>query len=293
MLGLSIHQILRRKEVMVRELAPFAGTILRDTTFYEFVREIHRLLPLGVPQAEIVSVVGKSLCHLAGRKLTERQIECEVWRLLGNIETLRGWLAVPPWTHQQYDEWIPMQVISGQTYKTPRRHIFGYLFKFRALAGSCCPMILEQFWSQALCRVLARRLGFTRVEGERPFQNSEELVQMRLLGLVEQKLSAKAPTFHTIHATESMLLYNRKLQRARLRLPQSGFCCPYKYQHPCHQCPVGYAVGKKTCPAAVRPVTLEARICPHCREEGFFDPTRPRITQCVNCEHRQRMGGEA
>lgn len=263
---------------------PLEGDRLRD--FAEVLQE-------KLPGELTWDVIYQSIQHLAGQELTPYILDATVWRLVGNLPTLAKFQPVYPWTAQEFDEWVPFQVLSVEKDVTAKGQPAGR-FRLQALAGTCCPMILTKFWTLRFCHVLARRMGFTKARLAYPFRSMFEFVNMRFHGAVTVELSGNAPAFEEVHVAPAMEAWNRKILQVRARTNPKVFACPYGYDIslPCHLC----HVGLDHCPAAVHDLTYLQMECEQCGEtDAWFDPAHPEWKECVDCHHRllhkRRMEG--
>jgi hypothetical protein len=280
----SLNKLFQKKSEIREKLKDYDQVKLSPKTFTKFVNAFHGLLPSGIDP----SIVRDSLRHLAGTKLTGLKIETEAWRLLGNVQRLKDYYAVPPWTKQQQDEWVPLQIIQSRLFRTPRGKI-GHLFRMRILAGLSCPLVVEKFWSQSFGFIMARRIGFTQPSGPLPFRDGSELVQLRLFGLVEPDRSDSKPDFEKVKCPASMVKHNKKIIRDRQRGEGTDFRCPYEFIHQCYLCPIGYAQGERTCPVAVHPATYVKDLCERCGGAKYHDPSRKGSTLCVDCQNAKQF----
>jgi len=205
------------------------------------------------------------------------------WRLAAHRDSLRKGRPLRPWARQEEPEWVPFEVTSAAL-RRHRAYGLGYAVGLRALAGSPCAGRAEKFWPLSAGRRYAERLGFSR-RGRRtlPFKDPRQLVRLRLAAVVPP---GERLTFRGFQVPGALKAHNRKLLKARIwREPP----CPSGYAHPCHACPVGFAVGEATCPAAVHPVSWVAGWCPSCSSEAWFDPAAS-LEACASCARR---GGPA
>lgn len=258
------------------------GQTLRGEDFSEFVTQIHRLLPKGIPK----DLVFDSLQYLAGTRLSERELEDLSWRLAGNLRRLRNLRPVQPWFTQAQQEWVPVQVLSGQPYRTKRYGKPGMIFQLQILAGSPCPLTIDHFWSRGFCRLIASRIGFSAPWGDYPFLSEYQLVSTRLYVLVDPEKSVGGkPGFNQVKETQpgGILSWNKELLKLRAR--RGGFTCPQNYPaaHRCFQC----HVGMDQCPAATHEETFVRKPCRKCQRSNWHDTADDRI--CVDCNAREAL----
>jgi hypothetical protein len=270
--------VLRLKQTITHapEMLKWIGTGPTGDDFEVFVDEICERLP-GEVSSEAVY---QSLMHLAGQEITERNFDASVWRLLANLDRLRDDRAVYPWSAQERDEWVPVQVLSVER-QVSRKGDPGGDFALQTLTGSMCPMILKKFWTRKFASMFSRRLGFTAPWHDYPFRDILELVNFRFRVRVTQELSGKAPGFEEVEVAKNQVTWNRHYLRMRKR-PPGGFHCPrdYPLNHLCYAC----HVGLQECPAAVHNRTYTQRACPGCNQaDAWFDPSHRERDVCLDC----------
>jgi hypothetical protein len=225
-----------------------------------------------------------SLRHLAGALVTPELLDDTCWRLAGNLTRLRHRKAVPPWHGQQLMEWVPLQVLGCRRVKNARGRL-GARLRFRIVAGTPCPRIVDRWWSMTQCRVYAPEFGFSRPVGRNaqprhPYGVPEQLVSLRLYGLIEPQLCGVEPAFRVVGWPDSVADWNREVIRRRLRV-DPGYTCPrgYPTQFQCHRCPAGYV----DCLAATHKHEWRTGPCPEChRPDALFDPDDTGGL-CVDC----------
>lgn len=255
----------------------YIGSELRGQELHAFVDQVHRLLPKGTPR----DLVFASLRHLAGKTLSDEALEDIAWQFAGNLRRFCNLRPVLPWKGQRSHEWVPVQVVGGDHYRTKRSGKVGMIYTFQVLAGTPCPLEMTQFWSRNFCRMLSRRLGFTKHRGPRPFTNVTEFMNLRMYVLVDpEKCQDGKPGFSQVHEEQpsSVVNYNRQLLQWRQRSTKD-FQCPQNYpkRHRCFQCHVGLDV----CPAATHERTFVRQECPNCHRHNWHDPAFLRM--CVDC----------
>jgi hypothetical protein len=198
-----------------------------------------------------------------------------VWRLAGNIDLLSKGEPVIPWTRQIHDEKLPVQVTHvdpGYRHGTP-----GHFFRLRALAGSFCPGVFEQFFSRGSAKAISRVVGFSRAM---PYSNPAYFVGLRFIGCVEANKSKEMPYFGPIDCSPAMKSYNKKIIAIRTRRKP----CPRNYEHACEQCPV----GADKCKAGIFLRGLIMRYCSTCNKMRQFDISRSE-EMCYPCWAEARI----
>lgn len=232
------------------------------------------LRPLGVPATAVVD----SCRHLLGRPLDPDDLAILAWRLAGNLPRLRRGRPAPPWSLQDCLEWLPLQVVACRPAQDRRRRS-GAWVAARALAGSVCPNVFEQFWTDRQCGFFAstvfgfdarRQIGYDR--------DPRSLARLRVYGLVTPESCRHGkPATVELRGTPTFLAENRQLIAVRTR----GQPCPRGYDHGCGACPVGYA-GDDACRYAVHPEPWTWRPCWRCGRDRPHDAALSR-TVCVTC----------
>ena len=226
--------------------------------------------------------VYESLRTLIGARLDYRLCYEYAWRFSGNINKLREGEPVRPWTAQREDEWVPVQVLTCWPAKNKYRKI-GRDIRFRALAGTPCPMELETFWTKGATSYVSTLLGFSRFEGPYRMQSQSDIVGLRMLVRIDALLSRGQPVFKEVKCPPSLVNWNRELV-LKLRF-RHGMRCPRGWHHPCHRCAIGY----KECPAATHKETFEVGHCTACRSENaIYDPEMASGV-CRECTIKKRM----
>jgi len=228
---------------MNHTLLPYYGLNPQGDMFRTMVRDIASVLPRVSRETVFQSIRG-----IAGQHMTPELIRETAWRLAGNLEQLQAGLPVLPWTHQRVPEWVPVRILSFTYHETESGRIGG-LLRFRVLEGTPCPLIVQDFWSRELSSVVSRRIGFSAAWGKFPFRHPAELVQLRLLVLIDPSLCRmERPGFREIACPASLITGNRDVLRKRIREDP----CPRGFTFYCYTCPVGY----DQCPAGCHPETF-------------------------------------
>ena len=186
-----------------------------------------------------------------------------------------------PWTRQLEDELVPVLVEHVRPYK--RKNRLGYLLDCRAVAGSPCPLMFTQFFSQNSCYAIAQSMGFSAPWGAYAFTDAAHFVNLLFFAHVEAAKSRESPAFSTISVSSSMFQYNRMRIEVRTRARP----CPDNYEHSCVHCWLGY----DQCEFATHAKTYVTRYCESCQTERFFDPADDG-SMCVHCRHRASSHAE-
>lgn len=262
----NLKAVFRQREKIFLALKPYVDAVLSGQVFNDLFDDLYKSLPDTVSH----DAVFESTRVLAGHTLTRREAAEFSWRLAGNMSELIAGRPVVPWSRQIRDEWVPVQIIRVDTAQRNNRH--GYVFHCRALAGSPCTMVFEQFLSKGSCAAIARIAGFSRTM---PYSSALHFANLRMWVELEAERSAEMPQFQQVDCTSAMRAYNKKLIGIRTR----AFPCPRNFAHPCEHCELGYA----DCPAAIFPLRLERKFCPCCEEDNvYFDPAR-NTEACMSC----------
>ena len=234
-----------------------------------------------LPDGISVDTIYETVRQLLSLVLTDKTTKPWAWRLAANIPRLRQRQVVRPWTIQHGDEWVPMQVLHVVPAKNYAKRA-GYMLTLRALAGSPAPMTIEKFWTRTIMHVLSRRMGFSKREGKRPFQDPVEFTNLRFCGRIEAARSTEKPFFHQVECTPSFLEWNKRLCDLRYKLKTP---CPQGWRHPCHHCIIGY----DQCPAGTHFRTYVTAECSLCGKEAAFEPGQPHCVLCTNKERLQHV----
>lgn len=213
---------------------------------------LHLQLHVAAALRVSLTVVEPSLVVLANRPLTRELAYRTAWRLAGNIDKLKKGLPVFEWVGQTDYEIVPVQVIASEP-RTTKRGRFMTVYRAAVLIGSPAAMTLTMWWSRSFSAMLARRVGYTSSFKEFPFRHPSELVNMRILALLDPtRLSDGTPQVTDVRCTGALRKWNRVIigKRAR-RLGLVPWRCPRGFNILCYTCPVGYM----DCEAATHRVT--------------------------------------
>lgn len=255
-------------------LIGYIGTKPVTEDFDQFVSDVQKLLPKGIP----TSAVRSSLLYMAGREITDEFLEGLAWRLSGNIHRLKEAKPVLPWSCQRSKEWMPCQITRFSA-GTNRHGTAGGFFRARVLAGSAAGLLVDFFWSRKFISYLSRKVfSFSKSGGDRVFRHPAEFVGMRFSGLFDDDIKYDKPKFKALAATTGLATWNKSLILKRQRTRASKFSCPFSYSHPCWRCPK----GQVACPVACHKLTYVKQHCPACGDFAMFDP-ESRLKVCVNC----------
>lgn len=226
------------------ELLDFYGQLASAEVLVDLAEVVALFLAVDV------ETVHSSSLYLLNTQLTAQSLWDYAWRLCGNRDRLRSKQVVLPWQHQLHDEKMPIQVMDclGQESHSDR-----YSFRIRVLCGSACSMSLSVSWSMPMCRLLARRAGYTSNRHSRPFRNHTELVNMRFLALASATKSKERPIFTEYTVPPGFKKRNVSIIELRCRrIDGRPWQCPERFDHACFECAAGY----DRCPAAVRCKTI-------------------------------------
>lgn len=271
----NVTRVFKQRDKLFLALRPYVDAVITGQVFTDLVEDIFAALPVSVSH----DAVFETTRILAGRELSRRSAAEFAWRVAGNIGLLLRGQPVVPWTIQVGDEWVPVQIIRVES--ANRNYRAGYVFHCRALAGSSCPMVFEQFLSRAACAGIARTVGFNNTM---PYTNGLHFVNLRMWAGVEAARSTDMPQFQQVDCSPSMREHNKKLLAVRTRVRP----CPRNFAHLCENCELGYT----DCPAAIFPKRLEKRLCENCRETGYFDPSS-NFKYCMACAHAAKANKTA
>ena len=230
----NINSILRMRGCLLDEVfRPFFDCAIVGGSFRSLVAAVSRRMKAQP------DVIFSSLTNLLGCKLTEQTAKDTAWRLAGNRTRLQRGLAVPPWNVQKYAEWVPVEIRSWEAAR--KRGKYGGNYVFVILAGTSCSLKIRVFWSSAVSQYVSRMVGYTSNKRSYPIHHPSELVRMRLLSLIEPRLSFDFPSFWKVTAASYLNRHNlRIIQLRRRRAGKYIISCPSGFSWPCYQCPAGY-----------------------------------------------------
>jgi hypothetical protein len=242
------------------------------------VEELVEALAKELPDDISVDTIYETVRQLLLLQLTDKTTKPWAWRLAANIPLLRRRQIIRPWTIQHGDEWVPLQVLHVRAARNYAKKP-GHMLTLRVLAGTPAPMTIEKFWTRSIMHVLARRIGFSRREGKRPFQDPHEYTNLRFCGQIEAAKSSEKPFFHHVDCPPNFLAWNKELADRRYKLK---FPCPRGWRHPCHHCIIGY----DQCPAGTHYRTYVMQECTLCGKAAATEPGQP---YCVICTDREKL----
>jgi hypothetical protein len=237
------------------------------------------------PRGVTADTLFASCQDLLGQTLTESLLFTTAWRLAGNLPLLRRGTVVPVWCAQRRSEWLPLEILRCVPARD-HRGVPGTQVTFQVLAGTAASLTTTRFWSQQLCKFVARKLGFTsrfRVKRVMPYSNPLQLVRLRLYGLFTPETCKDRLSFQQLKVTNTQVTHNQAILQVRFRYA----ACPRNYTHPCHQCAHGYYYPVETaCAFATHASQWYAADCVRCGLPlRAFDPEQS-TTLCMDCQRR-------
>lgn len=262
---LSISRIFKQRDKLFLTIRPYIEIKLVADTFQDFVTDLYRVLPNHVSHDALF----ESCRLLAGEKLNRKTAAEFAWLLAGNIDLLISGVPVARWTRQISDEWVPVQVVRVDPAK--RRAKSGYVFQCRALAGSYCPHVFDQFLSRGSCAAISRIVGFSK---SRPYTTAAHFTNLRFWAFIEAHRSTEGLHFQQVDCAPAMLSRNRKIIGLRTR----AIPCPRAFEHPCEFC----VLGVDSCLGSIFQKQLELLPCDKCGTDSYFDVTRS-SDMCLAC----------
>lgn len=290
----QINNILKTKKRIVDNLKFQIGKRLIGDDFDNVVTIIWQSLSaenLGLDSVK-ESVIRDSLLGYAGVLFTDSFAEDFAHLIAGNMPTLRADKVVVPWAYQDSYEWVPLQIIACRRGRDPNRNRVGVTLTFRFLAGSPCSKITTQFWSTKKVHFFAKSFGFSRFETpDKPYatlSKPEQVVQLRLSGMVDPTRSETAPVVTVFKFPPSAVEWNKKVIKRRMRL---DFKCPRRLplHYDCPGCLLGYSPkNAQSCPAACHRWTYTKKFCVGCQKPSFFDKDLSDL-HCVSCFNKRAV----
>lgn len=267
--NLSLVFELRQK--LADNLIIFIGTSLADVEYERFIEEVLKLLPPKINY----SVLYESCSEIMNTYISKQLLYNLSWKLAGNIDSLKKGIIVKPWSYQtNQTEWVPAQVLASNKTRNLKNELV-YNFKLRILAGTSCSMFVSKLWSIKECKYISSKIGFSAPWGNYPYRDASELINMRFLIEIEQKLCrTNEPNFKHIACTSGLSNWNKSLLKARAHLEPA---CPKNFIHHCYQCPIGY----DQCLAGTHPRSYVVKFCSVCNKDTWHDPGFNEV--CVTC----------
>jgi hypothetical protein len=275
-------------------LSPKVPAVVRILTMVTKLRSLSHHLPDGAaPPADkfdpLIRAAAKamrvpqeglrnSLLAYFGHPFREKEWNACAWRFAGNLARLKAGETITGWTSQPFEEWTTIQFTSCHTVPGENRR---FEVSYRVLSGLPAGLFAKTRMSGKQIFFLGSRAGFRRRDPLQSMSRPSELVNLRLLALLDPALSARfnQPTFTQLATAPGVLEHNRKIILMRARI---GFDCPHGFEHQCCRCPVGL----DGCPAATHAATYEQRDCLKCQTTGLYDPA-PGGIGCFTCHSRK------
>jgi len=273
--NLTQIQRLKRKIQSHNDFLGLLGGVPEPEDLVELADTLKTLLPEGLRDEPI----RQSCLALAGVSLTKESLNSFAWRIAANVGRLRQGKPVAPWQCQTADEWVPMVIQRFEPWRNKKNELGG-VFNLQILAGTPCEQKVRKFFSDRFCRWVSQKIGFTPTWKKFPFKKSDELVGLRLYGLVLAEKSRERPFFEQIAAPASIIKFNRDLISKRARV---GYECPAGFKHACYQCPIGY----DSCECGTHPVTYQTIKCRMCHKSSVVEPHEAQLQICIFCKHRE------
>lgn len=258
-----------RDKIYNSSFGPYVGKKISREVIYDLHEDLIACLPPTVSHGAVF----ESIRVLSGTTLSQKAAATLAWRLAGNIDRLIADEPVLPWTRQFADERVPVCV--ERVVPAKRKHVSGYTFYCRALAGTPCAMLFPEFVSERSCAAISRTLGFSAPWGPYPYSTPLHFVNLLFFAHIDASRSRHLPAFTQITATASMAQSNRKLIAVRCRAEP----CPLAFEHACEHCYFGY----DQCNFATHDLTYVPRYCTTCNADGFFNPGST-DTSCIRCQ---------
>lgn len=254
---------------------PYVGSKIKPGIDYEStIVALLELLPAGIDRMTLA----ESLYDLADIPLTAEKLKLAVYRVAGNIHSLKLAKPVLPWRQQPEQEWVPFEFTDQRAHIT-KQGKRGMIFTYVALAGSPAGVKGTTYWSGKFCHVMAVPFGFSKSWGKYPMAHGCELVGLQFYGQIDANSCLDGELkFSLTQVPSGMLTRNKNLITSRAldnrRCGKSK--CPYSFGHNCYQCFVGHkphAADNRLCPLAVHAETYPVGVCPGCSQQKFLQPT--------------------
>jgi hypothetical protein len=279
-----LGKIYKNRDNLYGLLHPFVGKVPEKETFEQLCQAVGAAFLIS-PKSQAVF---ETVRTLPASPLTAKVLWLFAWRVAANATKLRHGEPVRPWSAQVDDEWVALEILG---IRFERHESFGprYVVELRAMSGTCAGLTMTQMWAASAILEHARRFGFTKVGKKKlTYRHASQFARLRCAAQISAKLSLDRPRFRGYVVEAGLLKFNKDILKQRIRREPP---CPQKFTHHCHVCPVGWAVGEITCPAAVHPATWEMRPCPGCNQERWFDPSKSAY-ECMVCLRRKAEESE-
>ena len=213
--------------------------------------------------------------------LNDAELRTFAWRMAANADRLRAGMPVTAWRSPGIEEWVPVQVMRVEPFRTSKSGTGRVLFTLRVLAGTAAALEIQKPFKVNSLPVIARAIGFTSRHRRYPYQTYFHFVGLRfLVKLDPAKATDAAPSFFHVHGANNLIAFNRRILAVRLRRKP----CPRRFNSPCKTCAVGYM----HCDFAVHKFDFVSITCSSCRQPGWSDPERS-TTLCLKCHTTQAI----
>lgn len=271
----ALNRVFQLRDNLLLRLSPFVGKLLCSSAVMNMAEVVAVSLRDYGHKGVALSVVYDSLRSMVDKLFTQDSARILAWAIAGNTKRLKKGRPLEP---IRGEVWVPAQVVA-MTSGRNKKGDYGRHVALRVLAGSPCPSCATAFWSQGLCWVVAKTLGFQRPRDKSGeirlvYESPEQLYGMRLMALVSPAAGNKLRST-AIKCTAGYKKFNRELLALRYRVKQP---CPRNYSHQCHRC----HVGSITCPAATHKFDFVAMVCDGCGY-GMADPEHA-TNLCSSCQ---------
>ncbi len=241
---LSCDKIIKAKNKLFDVcLTEFFYSKVEGDIFKDLVKVIAKQLKLPV------ELIQESLYDVVGLTLDLPTLTELTWRLCGNLHKLKEGKIVRKWVKQEYPEWVTVQVMYACLQERNSRK--GVNLKYNALIGSPAGVSFFRWWSYEKAFVIARRIGFTKARGKRPYRHYSEFGRLRFNIYLEPTTGRYSP--EQVTCSSGLLNWNKQILDYRNRnIDEKIWKCPQNSDIFCYNCLMGY----DKCPAGVRPASL-------------------------------------
>ena len=225
-----------------------------------------------------LDAIFESMRQYVGKELSRADFDSLAWLLAGNLDRLKRGLAISEWRAQQYDEWVPVQVL--RVFKATDNYgqrVYG--LSLLCLAGTPCGKVFDSYRKPSFLFALSRKIGFTARRGSLPYLDARQYMSLRFVVKIIATKSQQNIVFDELDSTSGTTKWNKELLKVRHRL----IPCPQGFNHRCHHC----IVGTDHCGAATHKLTYRQAACEFCgEEEAWFDPETSTV-KCLHCVEKE------
>jgi len=267
-----LTDVVARFERLLTLSAGFKGERLQGAILADFAKIVCRGLRLYDEARERAHA---ALTLYSGRVLDWAFYIDLCWLMAAGYPRFKKGLEIRNKFSDAGSRWVGIQVTDVRPAPRSKHGTNRAEVHFRILTGIFCGLKFTQWMPHDyVTKIMAKTMGTLRYAGAQP----KEVVGM--LGVVLIELNRRGPQVRDLRVPGGALTYNKKLRNKRAEP------CIWKYQWPCHLCPIGNSAESQRCSRGTHPFTYEYRECPSCKHRTWFD-THSKSGVCVSCGEKR------